>query len=189
MSKNQVIDLSVDLTKALLWQYDNAPKLQAIVDQKNAWYQTAQVTFWENWITNVFDIRTADSFGLDLWGIIVGIGRGLNVPEGGYNFSPFNTAPCNFGGFNPNYQLDDAMFRKLILAKTLTNVSRNTIPNLNAIIVGLFGDRGTVYYSDNGNMSISFHFNFQLRPYELAILTQSTALNKPAAVSLNYVHD
>jgi len=201
MSRNQSINLSVDLTKALLWQYNNSTALQALINQKNTWYQTNQVSFWNNWIANVFNISTATTFGLNVWGIIVGQSRNIAVGTssgkfgvvGGYNAGSFNSAPFNFGGWNSSaytpaipYQLPDAIYRTLIIAKALINVSKNTIPALNAIIKLVFAGRGGIYYVDNHNMTITLQYNFNPTLIEFAIITQILSASRPAAVLLNF---
>ena len=201
MSKNQILDLSVDLTKSLLWQYDSTQSLLSIVEQKSAWYQTNQVGFWNSWIADVFDIRTANTFGLNVWGIIVGISRNLTVGTGGgqfglfggFNNMPFNSVPFNFGGWSSSvygspssYQVSNDLYRKMIIAKAMTNVSKNTIPALNAVLSVLFEGRGGIYYVDNHDMTMTLNYNFALTPVDYAIITQSNVLSRPAAVLLRY---
>ena len=64
-------NFSVNLLAALLWQYNNAANLQSILQSKQDWYDINQKEFWENWITNVFNLDTADEFGLAVWAIIL----------------------------------------------------------------------------------------------------------------------
>ncbi len=71
MSDIQEFDFSVNLLKAILWQYDGSPNLKGLLDEKDAWYISNQTEFWDNWITDVFDLRTANSFGLGVWSIIL----------------------------------------------------------------------------------------------------------------------
>lgn len=72
-SRNQLFDFSVDVMQALLWQYDTADALPAIIASKQKWYTDNQQFFWENWFINVFDLRTANDFGCSVWAIILGI--------------------------------------------------------------------------------------------------------------------
>jgi hypothetical protein len=70
----------------------------------------------------------------------------------------------------------------LILTKALANISNSTAPSLNQLLRNMFKDRGRCYVADMGNMKMMFIFEFQLEAYELAILTQSGAVPRPAAV-------
>lgn len=70
----QEFDYSVNLMQALLWQYNEAARLQLLLSQKNFWYEINQQQFWEKWCIDVFDLRTANLFGLAVWSYI------LNIP-------------------------------------------------------------------------------------------------------------
>jgi hypothetical protein len=70
----QMFDYSVNNAQALLWQYNEAVNLISLIEQKQAWYDLNQEQFWSDWYTNVFDLATADEFGLVVWSIL------LNVP-------------------------------------------------------------------------------------------------------------
>jgi uncharacterized protein DUF2612 len=71
--KTQEFDYSVDLIQALLWQYNEATRLQLLLTQKNFWYSINHQIFWMDWYTNVFDLRTANLFGLAVWSYILSI--------------------------------------------------------------------------------------------------------------------
>jgi hypothetical protein len=68
----QQFDFSVNLLQALLWQYNGATNLQGLLEAKYNWYYTNQSQFWNDWIGNVFNLATADDFGLAVWSIILG---------------------------------------------------------------------------------------------------------------------
>jgi hypothetical protein len=69
----QALDLSVDLLQVLLWQYNDADHLQGLLTRKQAWYDAEQSGFWTNWIADVFNLQTANDFGLAVWAIILGV--------------------------------------------------------------------------------------------------------------------
>jgi hypothetical protein len=83
-----------DLTQALKWMQNNAPNIQSLVAQKSAWYQQFNTTFWTNWQENVFNLQTANSFGLMIWCIILG------VPSQLFGLYPLN----NSFAYGPNRQ-------------------------------------------------------------------------------------
>lgn len=83
-----------DLTQALKWMQNEAPNLQELISQKAAWYQTFHTNFWKDWETSVFDLRTANNFGLAVWCAILGL------PQ-----TPFNLVPiANAWAFGANRQ-------------------------------------------------------------------------------------
>lgn len=87
---------SGDITRSLKWLQNNAPRIQSIIQQKADWYSKYNDAFWTNWQENVFDIRTANAFGLVVWCIILGI------PLSTFNFQP-NTNAFAFGPQRGNF--------------------------------------------------------------------------------------
>lgn len=86
----QTFDYSINLLRALLWQDNQATALTALLQQKQDWYDTNVSTFWENWVQDVFDLRTANEFGLAVWAIILGVPTSAILP-------PTNKANFGFG--------------------------------------------------------------------------------------------
>lgn len=90
-------DYSVNLLRALLWRHNDATSLQGLLQSKSAWYASQQSQFWSDWFTNVFNLNTANEFGLSVWAIILGVPLSLIVPP--------NAGP-QFG-FGPRELLSD----------------------------------------------------------------------------------
>lgn len=154
-------------------------------------------TDFEFFYDAVWNIDTAVGFGLDVWGKIVGVARQLEIPatqqffgfNDGSGYQPFDQAPFYNGPKATNtYSLSDDAYRTLILMKALLNISNCSAPAINRLLSNLFAGRGKCYVVDNGNMSINFVFEFSLNPYEVAILTKSSAIPKPAGVSVTLVY-
>jgi hypothetical protein len=120
---------------------------------------------------------------------------------------PFGQAPFYAGvASTQSYTLTDDAYRTLIFVKALANISNCTAPTLNKLLQRLFNgatqlaptlgnnfvlgfstlgvsaSRGRCYVVDTGQMQMRFVFEFGLQPFELAILTQSNAVPRPAAV-------
>ena len=72
-SRVQAFDYSVDVLSSLLWQYNSAENLEALLTRKQEFYNTAQTRFWSDWVRDVFDLRTANDFGLAVWTAILGV--------------------------------------------------------------------------------------------------------------------
>lgn len=83
-----------DLQQAMKWLQNNAPRIQQMVQSKADWYEQFHTQFWANWESNVFDLRTANAFGLSIWCII------LNVPADLFGLFPENLS----WGYGPNRQ-------------------------------------------------------------------------------------
>lgn len=66
-----------DIHQALKWLQNKAPNINSLIDQKARWYAQNQDQFWTNWENNVFDLSTANSFGIMVWCIILGVPSSL----------------------------------------------------------------------------------------------------------------
>jgi len=85
-----------DLSQALKWMQNNAPAIQTLVRKKADWYSQYHDQFWSDWQTNVFDLRTANPFGLMVWCIILG------VPSSLFGLYP-DTVGWAYGQFRQNF--------------------------------------------------------------------------------------
>lgn len=174
--------------RTIISQYSNSPTLCALIHNMDAYIDPqADLDTFYNFVWNV---QTAQAWGLDIWGRIVGIGRLLKIPDDppqiGFNNgpgTPFNQAPFNGGvASTQTYSLADDAYRTLILSKALANISACTAPSLNQLLQNLFTGRGRSYVVDTGNMTLRYVFEFALTPVEIAIVTSSGALPHPAGV-------
>lgn len=172
-------------------QYGNSPTLLQLIDSMNQYFDPT-VNF-EDFYDYVWNVDTAQGFGLDYWGRIVNVARTLTIPgtvfyfgfnEQGAGAQPFDSGGTFYDGVQvtQTYVLADDAYRTLILTKALANISASTAPSLNALLQNLFPNRGRCYVVDLGGMQMQFTFEFDLVPYELAVLTQSGVIPRPAGV-------
>lgn len=183
-----------DPSQTIISQYANSPVLCALITSFSEMIDpTAKI---DDFFRLVFDLNTAQGYGLDVWGRIVGVSRVLNLPVAGeyLGFSqasdaePFGQAPFfNRQTLTTNFALSDTAFRRLIFAKALANISDGSIPSINRILNLLFGQYGNCYVTDGGDMTMTFTFGSDLAPVDLAIVSQSGILPKPVGVSSTIV--
>lgn len=183
-----------DAWTTVISQYANSPILTDMIVSFNAAIDPTENI--QTLYDMVWNVLTAQGYGLDVWGRIVGLvsGRTLFIP-GSADYLGFDEASSwsgfNQGGFfsgertTENYVLADADFRRLILAKAAGNISDGAIPSVNAILMNLFPLRGNAYVVDNQDMSLTYKFEFPLTPVELAIVQQADVLPNPAGVVIN----
>jgi len=175
-------------------QYANSPILTTLI--QNFFQDLDQTANLDLIFDNILNLNTAQGYGLDVWGRILGVSRIVTVQAGrnfGFNeasptVDPWNVSPFFTGVLlNNNFALTDASYRKLLNAKALANITNGTIPALNEILVTLFPGQGNAYVTDNGNMTMTYTFTFALSPTDAAIVTSSGVLPKPAGVTLTFV--
>jgi len=182
----------IDFEKTIISQYGNSPTILQLVQNMNA-YLDPRADF-DAFFDYVWNVDTAQGFGLDIWGRIVNIRRELQIPNAPVYFGfkdalpgsyPFDEAPF-YDGTPPatqTYKLADDAYRQLILVKALANISATNAPSLNQLLQNMFAGRGRCYVNDLGGMQLRYTFEFLLTPYEFAIMTQSGALPRPAGVN------
>lgn len=170
----------------VLSQYANSPIITKLVDDFAQWLDPA--SRFNDFFSLIWDIDTAQGFGLDVWGRILGVGRVLQVPAGVYfgfeqdaQAQPFGHGIFYRGGRSTNnVALTDEAYRTLLLAKAALNITDASIPAINSILLNLFGQG---YVRDNLDMSLTYVFDDALTPVQTAIVYQSGVLPKPCGVS------
>ncbi len=195
----QPINYSVDLLRAVLWQYDDATNLQAILRARQAWYIENQQEFWQNWETDVFDLRTANSFGLAVWSIILGLPIFINAPSGSVESWGFGQYHANFNrgnfgiGSNPTVQLSVEDARILLRLRAYQIQSAGCVPEINRELADIFGGSSSIlgvpaaFVIDNHDMTCTYIFNFLLPSELLFVLRYFDVLPRPAGVQSTIV--
>ncbi len=171
-------------------QYAASPVIQKLVAARATYFPND----WQDQFYNVvWNVDTAQGFGLDIWGRVVVIGRNNQVPVEDY--FGFSTTPQTWGAFGEEsfyggpaatstFRLADAAYRVLILAKALANIARTDARSLNGVIQQLFPNRGRAWVNDLGSMSMRVTFEFALEPWEFSVLTGGGVFPRPAGVGV-----
>lgn len=182
----------------ILSQFANSPTLMQLISNWNGYIDpSANIDLWYN---NLWNINTAIGYGLDVWGRILGVSRTLQLSVGsnlGFENAnnleasgdPFNLSPFYNGqATTSNYNLSDAAYRILLLAKAAFNITNCAIPAINQVLIDLFGPNGlspvagNSYCTDTGNMTMTYTFGSTLSPLQQSIVFQSGVLPRPAGV-------
>lgn len=193
MSQIQQFDYSVDLLRAILWQYNDAERLQTLLQGKQDWYNTNQRDFWNNWYRDVFDLRTANDFGLAVWAIILGVplvvasqGDLPGKPIWGFGQYRKNFNNGNFASISAS-QLTTEQKRLVLQLRYFQLYTRATVPEINEFLAKLFAPYGTAYVVDHLDMSATYVFTTPLPSSLGVILSEFDLLPRPAGVKINTV--
>lgn len=176
-------------------QYESSLILNKLIDYRQSYFSHP---WGDQFYSVVWNVDTAQGFGLDAWGNIVVIGRYLQIPLQtsyfGFNAAPSQGwAPFNQGTFyngpqeTQTYRLEDNAYRVLILAKAMANISATDSKSLNRVLNNLFPGRGRAYVNDLGSMSMRITFEYLLETWEKSVIAYSGAMPKPAGVQLTVV--
>lgn len=197
-------DFSVDLLKSLQWQRNDSVNLIQLTQFKQNWYDENYTQFWQNWVANIFDLRTADAFGLSVWCIILQIPYFMiAVPSNDKPIFGFNEVPpininVNFenGNFTsssyPEYTLSLEDQRIVCQLRYFQLISRGAIPEINQFLDYVFNNpegtyQGGAWVLDNFDMTMTYVFNCNISNELYTVLVLYDILPRPAGVSLSYI--
>ena len=159
-------DFEYDYSPLILWQYTDAEKLKALVEKQSEFMLKNVTGFWADYNENVFNLRTADSFGLDVWGLLLGQARPTYS-----NDEPF----------------DDNDYRTWLLARVFALTFDGTEKSLRYFLNTVFPD---IEFSitDEGNMSINIKVlnEGELTPAQKALIKHASFLPKPEGVEYTF---
>lgn len=192
--KIQAFDFSINVLDALLWRHNEAENLQAIIQNKQDALDDLNDDFWTAWIRDVFNLDTANDFGLSVWAIILYIPLSIE-PEAPAN----DNSNFGFGQFRKNFNngnftnavnaivLGTEQARLALKLRYYQLVTRGTIPECNKIVADVFGDLGSVYALDGNDMSMTYVFDFQPSSPVRLVLDRYDLLPRPSGVELRQV--
>lgn len=185
---------NIDITKALDWQRSNAPFITQYITEKQNWYNVNHCDFWENWVVNVFDLRTANDFGLNVWSIILNerlFGTTEASPKDwpGWAFGEFkkNFSRGNFGkNADGSFNFTTEQKRLVLRLKAFSLHMSGSVVQINNFLKVLFGDSKLLYF-DNFDMSFNVVLNDNTQESFVRTLIELDVLPRPAGINLNLV--
>jgi len=192
------IATSPNINAALISQYAQSPVLTSLIDYFSQYFD--QSANWNNFYQYVWNIDTAQYWGLDFWGKVLGVSRYLTIPatatylglegSGGTASGAAFDVGVFFDGATATqtYALLDPDYRTLLYAKAFANICRCCIPVLNQLMRMLFSAYGDAYCIDNGNMQMTWYLGFKPTAIQLAIVQQSGVLPHPTGVAVTVSH-
>lgn len=144
-----------DLPRVILWQYEKAVRMQSLIFAQQKFFEDSTTTFWNDYRTNIFTLDTADSFGLKIWGIIVGVER-----------------PAAF---------TDDQYRLLLKSRIILQRMGSTIPEIAAYMRFLFPN-AQIQIKDGLDMTIQYWFTIPATADEQAVLAIDGVVPRPTGV-------
>lgn len=205
----QEFDYSVNLLESILWQYDEATHLLSLINQKQSWYTANQTQFWTNWYNNVFNLLTANAFGIAVWSYILNVPLytthepepddkplwGFNAIVGSWPTllnTYLNFGNSNFSTRGQIVSLTVEEQRFLLRLRYFQLTTRGDITDINSFLHYLIhssniGYSGELYALDGLNMTMTYVFTTTDFPSQLlSIIQQLDIFPRPAGVGLKY---
>ena len=191
----QNIDFTADIQKSLLWQYENAPNLKELVQRQQVWFDNNQTEFWNDWYNNVFNLATADDFGLVVWSIILGLPLFVEITPDDINKKIFGFEEFWENYDNGSYSSESQsgivltlLERRLVLQlRYFQLITRCAVTEINLNLNRIFAPLGSLYVLDNLVMTCEYVFDFTPSQNLLDALIQFDLLPRPQAVDITIV--
>lgn len=185
---------SIDLKKSIDWQRGSAEKVIKLIDLKQKWYEDNHCSFWNNWVVDVFDLRTANEFGLSVWSII------LDVPIFGEQRKSRPDYPAlYFGQFRSNFyqsnfaknaseieRLSIEQKRIILQLKAFILNTNSSTYEINKKLADLFGFQ-QVFAIDNFDMSYTYIINDPTLSDFIEVVEDLDLLPRPNCVSVDVI--
>lgn len=167
----------------MLSQYANSPIFVKLTNGINE--QLSNAKTMEDWYRLVFNLRTAQGYGLDIWGKILNQGRRFSYLDSNDNvIDVYLKGEQTVEGVHYTATEIEELYRTVLFFKAFSYVTNCSIKNLNDLLQFFFIDK-MVYVYEIGVMEIEVVFRFFLKKLEKAIFT-SELFPKPTGVGLNF---
>lgn len=192
----QPFDQSVNVLPSILWQYENADKFARLIQSQQAWIDENQNRFWTDWLRDVFDVDTANSFGLSVWARILGINLSVATEPTVGNISwGFGANRRNFGRGNFGRDRDGQISlsleqQRLVIKLRLAQIIvRPTAYYINEMLEAVLNtDDRKVYAYDTLDMEyVAYVFDFAPDSQLRFILENYDLLPRPSGVGVRWI--
>lgn len=192
MATVQDINFDVNLWRSILWQHEGAPKALALCEHDQFFADTHVKKFWNDFIDDIYNLKTANTFGLYIWARILGssisISMGAPKDNWGFGSNDKNFENAGFGYSGSGSVLTIESTRILLLMRWFQLTTAPTVPNINYMLQNVFG-AGQAYVVDLYEtlpMEMKYFFQGQL-PTDLEdVFTNEDVLPRPSGVLCTY---
>lgn len=153
----------------IISQYANSPTLVQMIDSLHQ--QITPDSNFQMFYDYIWNIDTAQGFGLDILGRIVNLPRQLNIPEI-FGF-PIPAGP---------YSMTDDQYRQALKFKAMSNIIDSSAFSINSQMRMLSNGRGNAFVQHTGTMLIKYTFFYAPEPYEYVLFSQGDIAMRGAGV-------
>ena len=188
-------DCNVNILNSILWQDENNDQLKKIIEMKQEWYNANACEFWDDWVKDVFNLNTANEFGLSVWSVILNMRLFATNDASDENYNAFgfdsdNAYNFGFGNFatdaNQSFLLSVEQKRLILKMRFFQLVTRCTIPEINKFMASIFGV-GVVYALDGNDMTMTYVNTQRIEPELLRAIKELDLFPRPNSVELKFV--
>lgn len=188
MSGIYELDTSADLTANIIWQYNQAQNLIKLITNEQDFYNNAVADFWEDWQEKVFNLDTANYFGLIVWTKILDctnyIDYQFTKPATTFGFGIYNKNfyNSNFVSNASDEPIPSELLRILLKVKIFNMMSNGSLYDINRMLANVFSEYNAYADYDVTTNTLTYHFDNQLPAQLYQLLSDSNVLLAPIGV-------
>lgn len=188
-------ECEINLTKVLDWQRSNATLVQQFINQKQAWYEANHCEFWNDWVTDVFNLDTANDFGLSVWSVILdeplsGVIPASPIDYPSFGFNADDDEGFEFGSFGSDqseaFGFTTEQKRLVLKLKAYILSMSGNVRDINRRLTVLFGPDKIVCL-DGLDMNLVYLLSDETLIGFIREIKNRDLLPRPAAVSVDTV--
>lgn len=168
----------------MISQYANSPKFVALVEGLRGIFSNAKLI--SDWFNVVYNIKTAQGFGLDIWGKILNQGRNFTYTNEstGVQTDYYLEGELTVDGTYFSAEQVEELYRKVLFMKAMSLITNATEKSLNELLQFYFEGR-RVYVIQYDTMKLRYVFEVPVSKLEKSIFT-SDLLPKPTGVGATF---
>lgn len=148
----------------MISQYANSPVFKELNDGLTQSFNDSGVI--EDWYNKVFNPKTANPYGLDMWGYILNRSREFEYNGVKYYLKGAQT----IGGVSFTAEEMEELYRKVLQITAMRYVGNASIDSINNILNVVFGDQGICYCYNYAPMRIRYVFQFYVNDVLKAVI-------------------
>ena len=187
-------NFSLNTLDGLMWQDNQSENMIALMEAYNERIKTVHTEFWDDWYNNVYNLKTANDFGLKVWSVILDLPLfGTNTPSPkdykAFGFSPvgYNFGHSNFAtDSNSQYGLTTEQKRTLLRLRYYQLVARGNSWETNRFLREVFGS-GIIHVISNQDMTIDVVQTGSIDTEVLRAIKELDLIPRPATVQTRFV--
>lgn len=179
---------SADFSDVILWQYDKSTNLKNLISKKQEFYNDNVDEFFSDWYNDVFNLDTANYFGLIIWSLILGCTEYIEltskIGQKAFGFGKFhnNFHESNFALSNYIYSLSTESLRKVLKTQMYNFNSNGSLYDINKILNIIYPEHNPYVTYDKNTNVLTYHFPIPLSEDDMNIVMFSNMFPAPVGV-------
>ena len=165
---NNYYNVLKEIDDNIIWQYDNSSNLKKLIEFKKEFVKNYHCDFWKNFEKDIFNIDTANDFGLTIWGLLLNVSNIYFV-----------------NGIQKTITTET--YRMFLKGRLYYMLMNGSTPDINKYLKIIIGDKeiyNNTILSDLNKMTINYILGWEVTEEEKGLYFNTDILPRPAGVKL-----